>query len=271
MSFKTILQTANKDVSNVREFIDNKATALVSPKSARGINGWVFDIPNRDNVEINADITDHVVESGAFISDHIVRKPIRITLSGLIGELVSDFGGVEGSIQTLTNRLDIIDALLGDYTPGMVQKLQGIVSQAEEKISEINTFIDKTQNVVSLLTGEDASPTRQQKMYQDLKALFETNAVVTVQTPWDYFESMMIENISITQDEISEYVSDISITLKEVRFAELKFSNYDERLRPPRVEVQGEGEQDQGTAKGSNNTLLLDIAARTGVIEVEKE
>ena len=109
MSIQTIAVSGNTGATNTRELIDNAASSLLSPKAAEGIKGWVFDIPIRESLDLSADITDHFVESGSFISDHIVIKPVRIALTGLIGELVFEGGGVAGVVSELNGVINIGD------------------------------------------------------------------------------------------------------------------------------------------------------------------
>ena len=91
MSFKfTGKGRIARRIGNAQDYVDSKAKALVAPKSSRGIGGWEFDIPESEQINLSAEITDNVVESGSFISDHVINKPIRLVLSGYKGELVDE-------------------------------------------------------------------------------------------------------------------------------------------------------------------------------------
>lgn len=264
MSFDQIQQIKNPNISNSKQYLDEKSTTLLKPKSAEGISGWITDVPIREDITLSADITPLVVENGSFITDHIVRKPARITLSGLIGENVvkREVGGQP--VQEITNRLGESEAYLGDYTPGMLQNTEKASTQSQESLSSINQRISRSQNVVEPFSGEDDAPSRQYKLYQEIKALFNTNAVVTVQTPWDYYETMMIETITAQQGEETEEITDVSVTLKEIRFAETNFVAFDETLFPPRVDIQAEEEQDGGTVQGTRNSFAFDAVSALG-------
>jgi hypothetical protein len=107
MSFSTIAQSAKTGVNNAQGFLDGSNSAVLRPKSAEGIGGFVFDIPDNESVQLQSDITDHYTESNSFLNDHIVRKPIILTLSGFVGELVyRSPAGVEGAVQEVNNRLE---------------------------------------------------------------------------------------------------------------------------------------------------------------------
>jgi hypothetical protein len=262
MSISNIAQRSNTGISNVREGIDSRAASIVvAPKNAKGIGGWVFDILTRESIDLNAEITDHVVQSGSFLSDHVVIKPRRITLSGLIGENVYNAPGAAEALQELQNKLEVVDAYGGAYTDGMTQKLQGAITQAQTAVDRINDIVNKTQDVIGLLSEESAEKTRQQKLYKDIINKFKNKTLLTVQTWLDYYDNMVIESISATQDETTEQITDISVTLKEVRFEELEFVNYDERLQPPREQIQKAGEEDAGKAQGELASAAYKLTA----------
>jgi hypothetical protein len=263
MSFATGTTLKDQNNADSNNYLNSKNTALVKPKASNGIMGYVFDIPTTENVNIEFDITDNYVESGTYLNDHVVKKPERITLSGLIGENVVINEGVDGQLEEITNKLELVDAYLGDYTPGMVQSIQFATSQAAFAVSAVNQFANKIKNVVDLLDGEEDEETRQQKLYKQVKSLAEMKTVLTCQTPWEYFDSVMIESISVAQNEDTNQITNMTVTLKVVRFAELEFTNFNENLFPPREAVQKEDTKETGTVKGQdeNASILYNLFA----------
>ena len=208
-------------VTNGRKYLDTLANKyLVKPKSAHGINGFVFDCEMETTVTLQAEITEHYTENNNFIMDHVAHKPMRLVLRGLIGELVeSPPQGVTGALSLLQGKLSTIDAMLGKYTPGSLKKIQGLVTKATDTVNKIDNYISRAQNLVGLFLGSTPGPTKQQQAFLNLYGMWSSNQVFTVETPFRYFDSMAIEQITCTQEEDSKYVSDITVTLKEIRFA----------------------------------------------------
>ncbi len=258
-------------------YIEEEQGAVLRPRGQEGILGWVFDVPDGERIEASSDITDHFTESNTFINDHVVQKPLRITLSGYIGELVfrlseasaqskllgeGDGGRRPGSIQELSNLLETVEAYAGEFTPGMVQIAQRALNLADLYESSLNQQIARAQNLVGVVQGSLGVPLlppipgtnvgttdRQKRVYQQLESLRTSNQIVTVQTPWQYFDSMMIERISINQGDSTRSWSELQVILKEVRFSDVKTTEFDKNLFPPRVDVQEEDEIDVGRAQ----------------------
>ena len=239
MSFSSLAGGASGGITNAKDFLDGKSLAKLSAKSAKGISGWEFDIPTNESVRFSSEVTDHVTENNSFISDHIVRKPVEITLSGFKGELVFERpGGAFGILGTLNNRLESVEAYLGDYTPGAIQEIQKGINKVDSAVNEINRNLTRAQNVVDFFSGEDQTFGKQQQAYNDIKALWLSDQALTVQTPWEYFDNMFITELSFTQDETTFLMTDISVTLKEVRFADIEFFSYEGDSNPIREKIQ---------------------------------
>lgn len=259
MSFKTIAQKSNTGISNSRGYLDNKANTILRPKSSLGISGFLFDIPDTESITLSSDITDHYTEDNSFKNDHIVRKPIILNLTGFIGELVyRPPTGIQGTIQAILNRLATVDAYTGGKTPGAVQKSQEVLNQAQSAVSAVNQTLDTIQNVVGFFDGEGPEETKQQKAYQQLKALWLSDEFFTVQTPWEYINNAAIQTITFSQSGESQSITDISVTMKEMRVSEVKTVDYNEDLFAVREQIQSGEEEDQGIIKGKDeNTSFL--------------
>jgi len=253
-------------MANIRESIKNTVNSILKPESSPGISGWVFDVSNDESLTMSADITDHVTEDNSFIQDHITIKPDKITLTGLIGELVKkEEFGVQAIIQDLQSRLQIVTAYTGQYTPPGFQEIALGLNAADSVVGSINQSIDRIKNTISwILSIAGVIDTRQQKAMDEIRGLMKSKQLFTVQTPWGYYESMAIETVTASQGDDSKSYSTFSVTLKEMRFASIETTAFDENLFPQREEMQKQDEADQGNIKGQNKTMLLNLAEAGG-------
>lgn len=247
---------------NAGSYLNSKVAAIVSPKHAEGINGWVFDIPKSEQVRLSSDITDHYMENNSFVNDHIVDRPIEITLSGFVGELVwKKPTGFGADLNFFSGSLSVVDAYLGDYSPQELQKQQNLLGEIQKNNNFVKQIVQKTTNIVKSFSGDGQSKTLQQVAYNELKALKDNRSLLKVQTPFAYFENMLIQEITFVQGEDSNSYCDISITLKEARFAEISVVSFDEDLLPSRNQQQDTKESDNGTIKGTDDDddLLINL------------
>lgn len=206
-------------VTSARSVADGIANFLLKPANAKGLAGFVFDYEGETVVHHQSEITDHYTEQNTFVNDHAAQKPARVTLRGFVGELVDNPNvGVLGAINTIQSKLSTLPALLGKYTPAAVQKIAQAATKATQVVNKVDNAISRAQNIVGLILGSTPSATKQQKAYQQLYCLWQANAVFTLETPFNYFRSVIIESMTFVQDDLTKEWSEISVTVKEVRF-----------------------------------------------------
>lgn len=208
-----------QDGNNYLNSLANKY--IVKPKNAKGIGGFVFDYEGETNVTFQADIPDHWLETNDSVQDHIAIRPLKITLRGFVSELVLKApGGVLGALQTLQNKLTTVPAYLGQYTPGAIQTIQRGITAATNTVNTINQSIARVKNIVGMFPGATPQKSKQQQAFAALRSLYDSRQVFTVETPYSTFDSMVIETLSFVQPEDTRSWSDVSVTLKQLRFVE---------------------------------------------------
>lgn len=255
------------------KYIQEKSAAVVSLPGFNGISGWVFDIPSGEEILLTADVTDHPTENGSFISDHVVVKPDQVTLSGFVGNLVHRSpqpGSAEYVADQITSKLLAVNAYLGPLTQGATQKAAAVASQVSYVANQVNAIKKKATNVVNFLRGAEKEPDPQTIAYHELRALMKSKQIVSVQTYWEFFGTMIITSVSARHDEKTDDYTDISITLKEIRLVDIETTEVNGDLFPAANTQQGATEIDKGKISGSDKdrrSLLYDIFEAGGLIQ----
>lgn len=211
---------------------------LVKPASAEGIAGFLFDYEGETQIVVDDEITDHYTESNRFFQDHDAHKPLEITMRGFVGELVAQAPqGVTGALSILQNKLTTLPALLGKYTPGALSKVQGAINSATNTVNKIDNYISRAKNIMGLVAGGSAAPTKQAQAFGKLMALRDTSQVFNLVTPFGFMAEgdpatgkavprcFVIKHLVFIQAEETRQWADIAVTLKEVRFAEVTASD----------------------------------------------
>ena len=248
--------------SLTNKFLDSLTNKyILKPKDAKGIGGFVFDYEGHTQAELRAEITEHFTENNTSINDHIALKPIKITLKGYVGELVQAAPtGLTGILGAINNKLDVVDAYLGHYTPGMVQKLRAATTQIQNVATKINNAVSRVKNVVGFFTNASPAPTKQELAYQQLSNMFAEKLIFSVVTPFNFFDNMVIEGLSFMQDEDTKSWSEITVTVKQVRFATLEYTQFDPNDFHGRAMAQAQDQVDKGSQDTKTQAPLEGIA-----------
>ncbi len=257
MSFNPIeaaAQLVNPKLSE--SYLDARANVILAEKGKEGLEGFLFDLPDTESVTLSADMTDHYTEDNSFLQDHRVIKPAQITISGFVGELVyKKPTGLLGVISAIGNRLNAVGAFLGDQTPQAVQLAQKAAAQAQAAIGAASNTVGKAKSLIGAFKGAEPEPTKQQVAYKELESLFRESRMLTLQTPWNFFDNLMITFIGFSQGSESEGMSDIQITLKEIRIARTKTADFNTEVFN-RSQIQESESEDLGNTTGEETERI---------------
>ena len=270
MSINTISGNIDLVAADPDSYLDNKSSAIVSVAGQEGISGWVFDIPKGETIDLETDVTDHYIENGSFISDHAVNKPARITLTGLIGELVYEApnDGVEADLSALSNTLTTVNAFAPELSPQAAQDVAVAAQVAAYAASQYEAIQKRLSNLKKYFSGEEATQTLQQKAFMELKAMRDSKQIVSVQTPWTFYNSMIITSISARQDDKTNDYTDFSISLKEMRFASVEVTEFDSNEYKSAIDAQASAQTDIGPVQGEGrDSFLFGSGQEIGVIK----
>jgi len=194
---------------------------LVSPDKQLGIipsyqskdqRGFLFHIVGEESVSISSDITDHYIEDNTALQDHIALRPETITISGFIGELNNVTPDLLLPVKAVVDRL----AMLGGYVPGLTSSALRAYNTAEQ----LYRIADKAKQALAKLSGFD-SGTKQQKAFNEFYYHYLNRQLFYVQTPYAMFSNMAIQSMRFTQNEGDKNSSDIEITFKKIRLAQV--------------------------------------------------
>ena len=235
---------------------------IVRPLNAFGLGGFVFDNEDETQVTLSADITDHYTEDNVVIQDHIAVKPKKVTLKSFVGELVyRGDESTETTTQQVTRKLTVLNQYLPILSSGAKQARDAFLDEKGEISVPDITFDNAVRgatDIYSLVKNLTPPTQRQEQAYMFFKALMEQKILVSVQTPFEFMNNMAIEGITATQTGNSKDISEFSITLKEIRFAELETVPFNSEDYQSRTDGQREELEKQGDINGSSESITYD-------------
>lgn len=229
---------------------------VIRPANRFGLGGFVFGIEGETSVRSESDITDHYVEDNSVVQDHFATRPVQVTLRGYVGELTEEPEvNALSTVQKVVRKLTVLDA----YLPQLTQAAQ-VLKNGFEDINTLEQVQDEALNLWELTQNLNPAASEQQKAFLYFEALQQQKLLVSLQTPFRFYQNMAIMSISARQPEDSNEVSDFSITLKQIRVAENISVAFDEKSYQGRTDLQQQGQDERGKAQGKETTSgLVDI------------
>lgn len=244
------------DSTNLSEAITrgNSANALVNkyvvaPLLNFGIAGFIFDIEDETKIDLRADITDHYAEDNTALQDHIAIRPVSITIRGYVGEVTNNITSKASTLTSLTQKVTIINSYLPILT-SFGQQVRNIITS---KNTSVTDYIGAASSLDLYATFQKLNPpkTKQAAAYNFFYALMSSKQMVSLATPYTFYNQLAIESISATQSGINTWMSDFSLTLKLMRTASTSTVAFDSTQYQNRVTEQAAPQVNKGVANGA--------------------
>ncbi len=199
-------------------------SAIVEFASHTGIAGFKFHLPKREQIKLQSDITDHYTDLNAPVQDHIARKPITISMNGLQGEYFYSVNKIEDAIATITPTLALVKEFLPKLPDAtkkyLAQKYQSITGKSEvpEALQTPLNAHDLTKmDLFNLFQDLYKLKSAQTRAFLFFEALWQSEALFTVETTWKRYDNMAITDVTPVRDENAD-ITDFTVSFKQMNF-----------------------------------------------------
>ena len=233
---------------------------------------YYFDIITEHSLSVQNQITDNFLENNTAVQDHIAHSPLTITLSGLSGDVVyTSDRSVEDFLYQLyktkiqTNIQETATKLTGLSV--LAPRVNNLMQKAFNKVAQVSTSVARyvgivrsfrnTNSPVDYYTGVNQihQNVRLKEVYKKLKRLSDENTSMWVHTPWGDFTDMYIQSITLRQENVN-FITDLEITLKQLRFAEVTHAGVDEKVMST-YNAQAQSDlENNGKTQGKSKSIL---------------
>lgn len=225
-------------------------TAVVSVLSNTGIAGYKFHIPQTEVIKMESEVTDHYTDSNAVLQDHIARRPVTITLTGLQGEYFYSINEVQDTLAQIVPTLNLVSQFLPKLTnAAMSKKIEwanyqkslnlgaGISANQNvdltKTLAQNTSLLSKANMMWNELNGVDLF-----KLFQDiyklksaqtraflfLEAMWKLNKPFSVETTWKRYDNMIITSLQPVRDNNAD-ITEFSVTFKQIIFAQTRYES----------------------------------------------
>jgi hypothetical protein len=167
-------------LADITNLVGVSKRLLISNQSK--IGNLFIDATHLENIEYSSVITEHYIESGSTVSDHINIRPLQIRMEGSI---------TDSSVDIVGNIKDIMSLFSGNIQSNVTNKLKG-------------------------------KSTKQIMAYELLVGLHANKSPLTIVNYLNTFDNMFIENLIFPRDNTIGNRLFFQITLKQINFATVK-------------------------------------------------
>lgn len=247
----------------------NIGEAIVNVLSNTGIAGFKFNIPQREQIKFQSEVTDHYTDINSPIQDHIAQRPITITLTGLQGEYFYSVNQISDALAKVIPTLSLVKQFLpllpASAKQSLLKKYQSITGK-ETTPEALQTSIDANEfnqiDLFSLYQKIYKLTSSQTRAYLFLKALWKSKARFSVETTFEKFDNMVIVDLSPIREDSAD-MAEFSITFKQIKFAETLTRKIETAVGRTREQLASI------VKKGVDKGKETDVSQKSGYIGIE--
>ena len=202
-------------IPTVQKFLNNVVSGYVvrPPGSVWGVDGFLFDILEDEEIRLEAEVTDHFIEDNTAIQDHVALRPLHFTLKGFVCELNNVAERNLGALFSKAESLGDIGGLAPEFSDQCAQ----IYSKINNVASKIDNYVNQANNIFDLFNARGTTANNQQKAFDYFYKLWESRQPCTVETPYKIYTNMIITMVSAIQRGESNMQSMFSVSFKQIR------------------------------------------------------
>lgn len=203
-------------------------TIVVNIIGATGIAGFKFHVPQTEMVNFENEVTDHYIDTNSAIQDHIVQKPITITVSGLVGDYFYSNNEIEDMVALITPTLALVKEFLPNITDKTVKRLtdaqSGHINLPNIQIPDENVYFQLQSeknfefNIVDLFKlfqNLYKIKSAQTRAFIFFECLWKSRARFSVETTWKRYDNMIVQRVQAKRDNNAD-ITEFSITFKQI-------------------------------------------------------
>lgn len=161
---------------------------LVTVPRKTVIHNIVIDCVHSEIIDYSNAITEHPIATKSSISDHVYRQPVIVVIDGTITD--SNF------------------------------RIFGVIEQPLQQNS-LQTIVANAKNLISLSSQKPS-----EAAFKSLTTLSEEKALISVATKYKVYDDMVIEKLTIKNDNTTSHRLLFSCVLKQLTFATVQQSYY---------------------------------------------
>lgn len=238
-------------MGRVSDFLNSKIQDV--PTQEIGIGGFSAFVRVRDITKFSSEIPSTPVEDGSLVHDHIILKPLIISIEG-------DVSDVHLKSSPLIREFQKASATIGDlssvYAPARTQSQISIVEAMDatilDAVNGIDALLDKGGQIFDMFGNRDSTNKSIQNQFIDaMESAHLGRQLVSIEMPFRKRENMRITSFTASTDNVSDSIM-FTLEAEQMKFAELVYSETAARKPASGLGGQTTNKVEKGAQEGVN-------------------
>lgn len=187
-----------------------------------GIGAFTALVRTRETTKLTAESPDTPVEDGSYVHDHVILKPVTLTIEGDVSDVHLRASPVVRQFQRLQAE---IGNLTSQYAPPRTQaqlgKISALANDAADAVRGLDALLDSGEQAVNYFGNRDTTSKSIRELFLDaMEGYYYAGEPISITMPHGRLHTnMVITSLTINTDNIHDSVTFV-LDVKQLRSTE---------------------------------------------------
>ncbi len=193
-------------MSIVRDYI---AGQFRDVKAAEvGIGGYTALVRIQERVTRSSDVPVVYLEDGTPVSDHIIRKPLKLFIEGNVSDVYIRPSVLIPEVRRVQDQLGVITQYLPTRTQAQASRVSALVNDIANAVDRVDEEIRRGRQLAGYVgLIDDAVASNVDGFISNMETHFFGSTLISIEMPSRTYENMRITSLDINRDNEHNAVS----------------------------------------------------------------
>ena len=200
------------------------STPKATPDQEIGVGGFTAMVRVRETYKLSAEVPVSPVENGSFANDHIILKPLTLTIEGSVSDVIRR---ASPPIRQLVRLEAEIGNITSQYAPArtvaQLSRVAALVNDVTDAVRAIDNRAATGAQAAAFFGNQDSdSKTPQEQFLDVIEAYHFARSLIAIDMPFRRHGNMVVTAFTKSTDNQTDETT-FSIEAQQLQFAELQF------------------------------------------------
>lgn len=223
-----------------------------------GIGSFTMYAMIRRNFSLKSDVPEIPIEDGSTISDHIILKPIEISIEGSVADIFLKRNVIAENYDRLQSEIGNVSKYLPEHTTSQISKINELAVDGATILNKVDAAVEDGKQALNYFGIKSDALTLRELFQLEMERLHYSKMLVSLELPFTVEHDMRITSITFSDDNTANTTA-FTLTAKKVRKAKIIFDEVDNFFKNPSSGNQGAaaGVKDKGSQTGDDAPTSL--------------
>lgn len=165
-----------------------------------GIGGFTSLARVTESFTLSSEAPTAYLEDGSEASDHIVLKPLTLSISGKVGDVYRETGVISAAIERSVSSVRQYAGFTSNQSAFIEQQANKLAASVEDKARSLDGALSSGQQILSFAGDQTSDRALQQQFVDAMEALHYGKQLISIDMPYRRYDRMRITQVVISRD-----------------------------------------------------------------------